>query len=172
VDGFSIDYLEHRSEVIDEVAGWVWREWGFASLAACAADLRRSRRGTVPSRFLAVGGGAPVGIVNLIACNLPPRCDLMPWLAGLYVHPEHRRGGIGAALVRFCEAEAAMLGFRRLYLYTEHAEGFYGRLGWVIIDSAVWQGQVVPIMVRHIGRRTVSSADRARLPRCSGRRGG
>ena len=161
---FSIDYVENRPEVVPTVASWVWREWGFASLRDCASDLHRSDRGSIPSRFVAVSRGKAVGIVNLIECNLPPRCpSLRPWLAGLYVRPSYRRVGIGSALVRFCEMEAASLGFGRLYLYTEQAHAFYRRLGWVTIESVVWRSEEVAVMARELPLPTSVAGQRTRI---------
>ena len=87
---------------------------------------------------------------HLIECNLPPRCHLTPWLAGLFVRADHRDRGVGTALTRFCEAEAAALGVRMLYLYTERAEGFYQRLGWTTLESLEWEGEPVAVMSREL----------------------
>ena len=51
------------------------------------------------------------------------RRDRSPWLAGVFVVPERRGGGIGVALVRRATAEAARFGVERL-------QGFYRNLGW------------------------------------------
>ena len=145
-----IEYLEHRPDVIPILARWVWREWGFASIDGCTSDLASSQRGTIPSRFAALRRGRPTGIVNLIECNLPPRCQLTPWLAGLFVHADYRGTGIGSDLVRFCEREAKRLGFESLYLYTERAEDFYKRLGWRKVESLMWDGAPVTVMSRQL----------------------
>jgi GNAT superfamily N-acetyltransferase len=157
MDRLSIEYLEDRPEVIPAIARWVWQEWGFASVEACAGHLVESHRGALPSRFVAIVAKEPVGIVNLIECNLPPRCHLTPWLAGLFVHPEHRDRGVGTALTRFCEAEAAALGVRTLYLYTERAEGFYQRRGWTTLESLEWEGEPVTVMSRELQAHTQES---------------
>jgi GNAT superfamily N-acetyltransferase len=151
VDHVTIEYLEARPEAVPTIAEWVWQEWGFASIDACAEVLAHSRRGTLPSRFVAFRDEEPLGIVNLIECNLPPRCHLTPWLAGLFVHPDHRGTGIGSALVLFCEREAIGFGARTLYLYTERAEGFYIRLGWTTFESLRWDGEPVALMSRDLG---------------------
>jgi GNAT superfamily N-acetyltransferase len=165
MDGLEIDYLEHHPAAVDVIAGWVWTAWGYPSPGACAADLRRSRAGSPPSAFMAVRRGEPVGIVNLIPCNLPPRCDLTPWLAGLYVHPRHRRRGFGSALVRFCEREARRLEHPFLYLYTRHAEAFYERLGWLTIDTVMWEADTVVVM-RRSPAEPLDAAPRQRGYRC------
>jgi N-acetylglutamate synthase-like GNAT family acetyltransferase len=106
----------------------------------------------MPSSFVALRGAQPVGVVNLIECNLEPRCNLTPWLAGLFVHPDERHAGVGSQLVGFCEREAASQGFAKLYLYTERAEGFYRRLGWRTIESLTWEGEPIVVMERDLER--------------------
>ena len=145
---FEVDYLVDRRDRVADIASALWRQWGYRSIDACAVDLARASRDALPVYLVAVADGRAVGVVGLIACNLPPRCDLTPWLAGLYVWPEHRGRGIGTALVRSLEATGARLGLRRLYLYTESAERFYERLGWRRVDRDRWEGDDIAIMTR------------------------
>jgi N-acetylglutamate synthase-like GNAT family acetyltransferase len=60
--------------------------------------------------------------------------DLSPWLAAVYVVPEYRHPGIGAALVNAIVAKATALGVGALYLSTVGREAFYARLGWQVVD--------------------------------------
>ena len=144
--GVEIAPLVDRPHLIHEIAEEAWQEWGYSSPDRCADDLSRTARDELPVCEVAVVDDAAVGVVSLIECNLPPRCELSPWLAGLYVWPAHRRRGIGAALVRALEADAARLGYLRLFLYTESAEEFYARLGWRTIDRDRWEGEAIAIM--------------------------
>ena len=72
--------------------------------------------------------------------ELEPRHPVSPWLAGLYVVPQHRRHGIGRALVAAIEDQARLRGNRPLYLYTDSAIKCYERLGWNAIDQIEWKG--------------------------------
>jgi GNAT superfamily N-acetyltransferase len=76
----------------------------------------------------------------LVGSAIEPNHDMPPWLAGLFVVPEHRRKGAGAALVRAIEDQARQRGFSRLYPYTTEAVGFYARLGRLILDRTNWKG--------------------------------
>jgi GNAT superfamily N-acetyltransferase len=60
----------------------------------------------------------PIGTCLLAESEIEPNHDVSPWLAGLFVVPEHRRKGAGAVLVRAIEDQARQRGFSRLYLYT------------------------------------------------------
>jgi N-acetylglutamate synthase-like GNAT family acetyltransferase len=74
------------------------------------------------------------------------RLELTPWMAGVFVAPEHRRKGVGAQLVRRIMAEAATLKVSLLYLYTVHSEKFYANLGWSLQEHAAYRDQKVAIM--------------------------
>jgi N-acetylglutamate synthase-like GNAT family acetyltransferase len=77
----------------------------------------------------------------------PPQfAALTPWLSGLFVIPQARRQGIGAALVTACERRAAVLGYTSLYLYTGTAEHFYAHRGWETIVEAEYDGDEVAVM--------------------------
>ena len=57
-------------------------------------------------------------------------------LRSLVVAPGFRGQGTGLELCRRIEAESASLGIRWLYLLTETADGYFGRLGFSVIDRA------------------------------------
>ena len=74
------------------------------------------------------------------------RLDLTPWLAGVFVASQHRRKGIGAALVRRILDEATPLHISKLYLYTVDSTAFYANLGWSWLEHTVYRGKEVSIM--------------------------
>jgi len=90
--------------------------------------------------------GRLVGTVQILlkqSENQPHRADL----AKMLVHPEARRRGIGAQLLRFAEDAARSAGKTLLVLDTEtgsEAERLYERLGWlragIIPDYALSPG--------------------------------
>ena len=95
--------------------------------------------------------GEPIGTCLLAESEIEPNHDVPPWLAGLFVVPEHRRKGAGTVLVRAIEDQARQRGFSRLYLYTTDAVGFYARLGWSALDHTVWKGLgTAALMVRDL----------------------
>jgi GNAT superfamily N-acetyltransferase len=94
--------------------------------------------------------GEPIGTCLLAESEIKPNHDVSPWLAGLFVLPEHRRKGAGAILVRAVEDQARQRGSWRLYLYTTEAVDFYARLGWAILDHTHWKGFDTVFMVRDL----------------------
>src|SRR5712691_7502498 len=97
------------------------------------------------------------------------RPELSPWLSGVFVAPEHRRRGIGAALVERVVQEARALGIPLLYLYTPGSGSLYLRLGWSVMEHTfyreLWGDQEVTIMERHVSirERAISSPARSIL---------
>jgi predicted N-acetyltransferase YhbS len=100
--------------------------------------------------LVAKSDGEPIGTCLLVESEIEPNHDVSPWLAGLFVVPEHRQKGAGAVLVRAIEDQARGRGVSRLYLYTTDAVGFYARLGWSVLDRTNWKGSDTALMVRDL----------------------
>lgn len=100
--------------------------------------------------LVAKANGEPIGTCLLVESEIEPNHDVSPWLAGLFVVPEHRQKGAGAILVRAIEDQARQRGFSRLYLYTTAAAGFYAKLGWLILDRTNWKGLDTALMIRDL----------------------
>lgn len=98
--------------------------------------------------IVAERGGATVGTCLLVPSEIEPMHNVSPWLAGLYVAPEHRRHGVGSALVRAIEDEARIRGHETLYLYTTGAVRYYERLSWIAQDRVDWLGYPAVLMAR------------------------
>jgi len=146
-----IKYLADRPEFVPVLAAWHRREWGHLrpdeTVEMRAAKLRAfSGRREVPSVMAACEEDILLGAAMLIAHDMDTRMQWSPWLAGVVVAPEHRRRGIGAALVERVIAEARMLGFPMLYLYTFSTEQYFSRLGWRFVERANYLGADVTIM--------------------------
>ena len=95
-------------------------------------------------------GDVSVGTCLLVRHELEPAHDLTPWLAGLVVDRDHRKRGIGSALVAAIEAHAASIGVVKLYLYTWEARDFYARLGWVVVEPLDQDGHPMLLMAREL----------------------
>lgn len=107
--------------------------------------------GGIPQTLVAQSpDGRLLGSVSLIRDDLPSRPDLNPWLASLLVLPEHRGSGIGQKLVRAAESVFATLGERTFYAFTEHAAGFFLRLGFERLGNGMAGGHPVAILRRSL----------------------
>ena len=146
----SIDHLYCNAEHLPRVAAWIhgafWTRSGKG--VEFVADLLRQADSPdrIPLSLLAQVDGEPAGTVNLIACDSKTRPDLTPWLAALFVSPEHRETGIATALVRRLIAEAGRLGCAEMFLETDLPE-FYARLGAARYE-ALAEGWIMRVAVR------------------------
>jgi GNAT superfamily N-acetyltransferase len=100
--------------------------------------------------LVAKANGEPIGTCLFVESESEPNHDVSPWLAGLFIAPEHRRKGAGALLVRAIEDQARQRAYSRIYLYTTYAVGFYARLGWLTLDRTNWKGLDTAFMVRNL----------------------
>ena len=152
-----IEPLSHHPDAVPVAAEWHFTEWGHTdpggSLEAWTAGLaRQAGADQIPGTLIALVDGSPAGVVGLVEQDMPeyePAAGLTPWIKGLYVIPSARRRGIGGLLVRRCEAWAASLGHRVLYLYTERGSGaqaLYERLAWRAIHVGHYDGIDVTVM--------------------------
>ncbi|WP_371348482.1 GNAT family N-acetyltransferase [Ancylobacter sp. IITR112] len=124
------------------VADRVWRAWWEGkgvSLAELRARLDESfGTAPVPSTFIALDGTRFLGCVALIACDVEERPALAPWVAALWVEPEARRQGVGAALMARATDAAFAAGHPRVYLAAEPALApYYAARGWDRVESDV-----------------------------------
>jgi predicted N-acetyltransferase YhbS len=147
-----IRFLADAPGHVDTLADWHHAQWGALyadwSRDDAAAELRdHATRRTRPTTLVALEGGAPVGSVSLVDEDAPELADRGDaWLASLYVVPEARGRGIGAALARALVAHAVAQGVERLWLFTPEHAAFYTRLGWRPAGTASLRGTAVTVM--------------------------
>lgn len=146
-----VDYLADHREHIPRLAEWLHAQWGYLhendSVERRAARLEaRATRGGIPVAFVALDGDALLGTASLVHDDLETRPELGPWLASVYVAPEHRRRGIASALVRRVVEEARDLAVSLLYLWTTDQEHLYAGLGWRPAEHLRFGGEDIVVM--------------------------
>jgi GNAT superfamily N-acetyltransferase len=151
----TIEYLADHREFIPIVAGWHHAEWGHLRPGETVEDRtarveRECGHCQIPTTFIAAAGPQPLGSASLIEHDIATRPELSPWLSGVFVAPEHRRRGVGAALVERVVHEARALAIPRLYLYTRGSGTLYLKLGWSVVEHTfyrqLWGDQEIMIM--------------------------
>lgn len=129
-----------RPELAEVTGVWRWnaffRKDGFsldevmARERACASDS-----GLLPSVLVLLKDDTPIGMVALCDDDLEGRPELNPWLAGMFVVPEHRERGYARKLIGALEDFARENGIEHLSLYTETAVDLYLKCGWRPLDT-------------------------------------
>jgi len=132
--------LNERREKRDTLAKWIYDEFIVGQrpgvdFAQVQALFQESLDTDFPVTLIAEWDGNPAGTISLVAEDDIDNCPYTPWLASLYVLPEYRCRGIAKILMDRLTVIARQKGFKTLYLHTEHADGYYEKLGWKKIDT-------------------------------------
>ncbi|MDD2331295.1 MAG: GNAT family N-acetyltransferase [Candidatus Cloacimonetes bacterium] len=83
----------------------------------------------LPRFYLMMDEDKICGCYALLTNDLISRQDLLPWLACLYIEPEFRGRKLGSVLLNHGVQEADRLGYKKVYLTTDH-DSYYERYGW------------------------------------------
>jgi GNAT superfamily N-acetyltransferase len=151
--------LQFHAQFLDEVVGWHHAEWlrhldrSALTQEDLTAALHQRRQAmlthlsvdAIPSTFLAMINGQPIGSVSLIEYHLNVEPSRV-WLTNLWVAPHYRRNGIGSRLLAYAENFMAKLAFDHLYLYTFDARQFYQAHAWVYQNSAKLRDYKIDIL--------------------------
>lgn len=89
---------------------------------------------SIPRFYLMLDQDRIIGCYALITNDLISRQDLWPWLACLWVEPDYRGRELGKHLLAHGISEAKRIGYKRVYLTTDH-DGYYERYGWQRIED-------------------------------------
>jgi GNAT superfamily N-acetyltransferase len=139
---FVISDLRDRRDFEATVADRVWRAWWEARgtpLGLVAGRVAETLgEGPIPSAFVAHDGDRFLGTAAAIATDMAERPHYTPWVAAVWVEPEARGRGLGAALVRHAAAAIFRAGWRRAYLSAApHRRSFYQALGWTALEDEI-----------------------------------
>jgi GNAT superfamily N-acetyltransferase len=150
-----MEYLTDVPEWVPVIAKWHHDQWSYMnpgrSLEERIAEYQTNHgRGQIPTTVVAFVEDQPAGSAALIEHDMDSHLELTPWLASVFVSPEHRGRGIGSALVRRIEEEAENLGIEVLYLFTPDRESLYARLNWKVMFREEYRGEEVTVMKRRI----------------------
>lgn len=130
----TISSLVDRPNFIDACAAWTYGQWGVGSTRTLDSTLERFRRSAhdqaIPLTFVAHIADRPIGMASLFEDDCELRPDLRPWLAAVFVHPDHRGNGVAGLLIQAVEHAAQQLGEHTIYLTTKDSQNLYTRHGW------------------------------------------
>lgn len=126
-----------------QIVEWEQSEWGDEWAEVVSGATAHDQ---IPTIYVAVEDGRPVGCAMLIKYDMMTRLDLTPWLGGIYVPLEHRGRGIASRLVGYAMERASTLGIPTWWLYTAHARSLYERFGWQFVEMAEYDGGPVSLM--------------------------
>lgn len=145
-----IDIREDHG-LIDVLSEHHQKEWGHL----CPGETLEGRKnrmriflgdGFIPTMYVAKKNGNCFGTVAIVENDMDTKPELTPWMAFVYVFPEHRRKGIGGMLVKYIMDKTRENGIKKMYLFTETQEKLYSRFGWETTSREKYHGFDIVIM--------------------------
>lgn len=152
---YTISPLAEAAEAIPALARWQHAEW--AALNPGDTEENRALRlakqveaSDLPQTWVARALESILGSASLVPNDMDTHPEWEPWLASVFVAPEHRGKGVGKALIRRVEEEAKSRGFASMYLFTTDRASFYEALQWEKVAEETYRGERVTVMRRRL----------------------
>lgn len=135
-----IDYLYNHPGKVQDVSEMIYEEFVIKSDSDKSYSdvyefFAKTGRDKSPVTLIALENDECIGTVSLFKNDLEQKPELKPWLASLYIKPEHRESGAGRKMVQGAVEAAALMGYKVIYLRTEDASDYYRNLGWEHIET-------------------------------------
>jgi predicted N-acetyltransferase YhbS len=146
-----IAYLHNHPEHLEKVAVWLFNQWGHlsegASIDRSVSKLRvPPANNGIPLSLIAVEDDMVYGVARIVENDMDIRPLFKPWLASVYVVPEHRHKEIGRKLCKAAIDEARKLSCDFLYLFTPDKALYYTKLGWKLVEKIGYRNENVFVM--------------------------
>ncbi|TYQ17958.1 UNVERIFIED_CONTAM: putative acetyltransferase [Acetivibrio alkalicellulosi] len=132
---FEIIGIRENSEYLEKAIDYFTEKWGMdRRIYEDCMSNSITAKSPLPRWFLMLNNNKIIGSYGLITNDFISRQDLYPWICALYVEENFRGNMLGAKLIEHGRIEAAKLGYKKIYLSTDH-NGYYERYGWVHIGN-------------------------------------
>ncbi|WP_112180459.1 GNAT family N-acetyltransferase [Paraliobacillus zengyii] len=136
----NIDFLSNHPNNIKEVSEMIYKEFVVKTKSGMEYEdvvkhFSNTRDTILPITLVALENGECLGTVSIFENDLTIRAMYKPWLASLYTKPAYRGRGIGQQLVARTIDVVKELGFKELYLRTEHTSEYYRNRGWIYVET-------------------------------------
>ncbi|MBJ2065758.1 GNAT family N-acetyltransferase [Serratia odorifera] len=149
-----IVFLSDYPQYADVCAAWAFGQWGSQRGGSLEGARQRyalcSQSSTDHFTLMMIDEQRPLAMASLWPSDDHHRRDLTPWLAGVFVHPDHRRQGIARRLEQAVLELAQRGGHPLLHLLTDKCEALYAAWGWRTIERRQQYGDQVVVMERRL----------------------
>ena len=114
--------------------------------------------------YLLMDGESLVSFATLTGQDCIRDESLCPWVGFVYTRPEYRGRRYSAKLLTHCEAEAAALGYGKLYIATDHM-GLYEKFGYLYLENRRdYRGEDTRILYKALEKDTACNSLEAEKP--------
>ncbi|WCE32469.1 GNAT family N-acetyltransferase [Vibrio sp. SCSIO 43137] len=146
-----VENLTQHPHLTEEIARWHYNEWHSlypeSTFQEFVQDIEHClNEEAVPATRVLLDSDKVVGSASVLKQDMTTNQHLSPWLANVYISPEHRGKGLGSILIEQVMKQVQQTGIETLYLFTEDQACFYKRLGWQLLKQENYSGAEVSIM--------------------------
>lgn len=143
--------LKDVPEHLNTLARWHHDEWQDFNPGQTLADRITKMtsyldNNFIPTTYVGLANNKPVGSAAIIASDMETHKELSPWLASVFVAPEHRRKGYASQLINHLINRTREQGIDKLYLFTPDQAALYAGLGWEFLQEENYKGEQVVLM--------------------------
>ncbi len=155
--------LSSKPEFADVCGAWSYGQWGCHLPLSWGVTLdssvdgykKRTQNAELPQTWVAVEDSKCIGMVSLKEKELEQYSQFGPWVGSLFVHPDHRKSGLGAHLMNVVEQKAMDAGYDELYLFSSDAERYYldHHNGWEVLkrfSDPIKPQKQIPLMKKNL----------------------
>ncbi len=153
--GFKIDSLANHPHYLVTLSKWYHQAFshltGELTLDQRQQNLEQFVKGDpLPHSFIAYDKQGLQGGLCLVQHDIESHMSYSPWLSRIFVHERARGQSVATGLINHAQAYIQSLGYKKLYLLTEHNQQFFSNFGFEQIDQANLNGFPVTVMALSI----------------------
>ena len=136
-----IEYLKDHPELAETAAKWIYDEFikDIKKDVSYETVLNRYfiyNKTKLPIHLVAITDEQQcVGTISIDENDLKCRKIYTPWLSSLYVDKPFRSRKVAQKLINRVIEITKELGYKELYLRTEHTSDYYKKRGWLFVES-------------------------------------
>jgi N-acetylglutamate synthase-like GNAT family acetyltransferase len=131
-----IEKITENDIHLDKISKACAKEWNSSEETSRRYFLNKYNNDILPLSFKVFEKEELVGFFAIIRSDTTNIQDITPWLATVFVFPEHRNKGVGKFIQEQSFQIAKFHGFKRLYLWTKMS-GYYETKGWKYLEDII-----------------------------------
>jgi N-acetylglutamate synthase-like GNAT family acetyltransferase len=131
--------VKNYSGGLESAIEYIFKVWGDGDNHAYYRDAIENSsldEEKLPRFYLMLSDKQVIGCCGLIINDFISRQDLYPWLSSLYIEESFRGNAYARLFMAHVLKEAALLGFERVFLTTDH-KNYYEKYGWRRIENGI-----------------------------------
>ena len=130
MDDIKIIAVREQPDYLDRAVDYFASKWGVSREIYYDCIFNSLETDSkLPRWYLMLKEETIIGSFGLIVNDFISRQDLWPWICAVYIEESERGKALGSRLLEHGRKEAAVLGFKTVYLCTDHI-GYYEKYGW------------------------------------------